>query len=269
MDTELVVVEQRELTFYDDQLVAVRAADGHVYVSVRHLCEAIGVARQPQVRRITEHHVLSKGYAGGTIMIPPGPQGGGGSQKAGLLRADLVPLWLSGIDTKRVKEEIRQKLERYQEEVGAVLWEAFREGRLTAAPSFDELLAGASPETVQAYQVAQAVLHLARNQVMLEAQLRGVLDNHEQRLEAVEAQLRLDSARYVTEEQASMISQAVKAVAVALGKRSGRNEFGGVYGEMYRKFGISGYKMLPARRFEEAMRWLTEWRDSVEGGLPF
>ncbi len=40
---------------------------------------------------------------------------------------------------------------------------------------------------------------------------------------------------------------------------------------MYRKFGISGYKMLPARRFEEAMRWLADWFGEVTGqaGLPF
>ena len=106
---------------------------------------------------------------------------------------------------------------------------------------------------------------------MLAARLRGVLGSREQRVEAVEAQLRPDSARYVTEEQASAISQAVKAVAVALGRKSGRNEFGGGYGEMYRKFGISGYKMLPARRFEEAMRWLADWHGEVTGqaGLPF
>ena len=66
------------------------------------------------------------------------------------------------------------------------------------------------------------------------------------------------------------MSQAVKAVALELGRKSGRNEFGAIYGELYRKFGITGYKMLPARRFEEAMRFLTEWHESVTGaGGPF
>jgi len=53
----------------------------------------------------------------------------------------------------------------------------------------------------------------------------------------------------VTEDQASQISQAVKAVALALGKASGCNEFGDAYGELYRKFGVASYKMLPARQF--------------------
>ena len=145
----LNTIEQKTVTFYDDELIAVRADDGQIYVSVRHLCEAIGVARQPQVRKIREHHVLAKGYSGGTIMIPPGPRGGGGRQRAGLLRVDLVPLWLSGLDTRRVKEGVRAKLERYQEEVAKVLWDAFQAGRLTSTPSFDDLLQKDSRKNTQ------------------------------------------------------------------------------------------------------------------------
>ena len=79
-----------------------------------------------------------------------------------------------------------------------------------------------------------------------------------------------DTGRLVTPDQASQISQAVKAMTLALGKKSGRNEFGAIYGELYRKFGIAGYKQLPARRFQEAMRFLAEWYETVTGGpLPF
>ena len=63
----------------------------------------------------------------------------------------------------------------------------------------------------------------------------------------------------MTPEQASQISQAVKAVALEFGKKSGRNEFGAGYGELYRQFGITSYKMLPARQFDKAMAFLTEW----------
>ena len=91
----------------------------------------------------------------------------------------------------------------------------------------------------------------------------------ESRLETVEEAL-TPASRYVTPDQASQISQAVKAVALAIGKKSGRNEFGAIYGELYRKFGITSYKELPARRFEEAMRFLTEWHENVtDAPLPF
>jgi hypothetical protein len=123
---------------------------------------------------------------------------------------------------------------------------------------------------VQAYQLAQAVLHLARNQLILEQRLSGRIEAVESRLETVEGALMTPASRYVTPDQASQITQAVKAVALAIGKKSGRNEFGAIYGELYRKFGITSYKELPARRFEEAMKFLTEWHETVtDSPLPF
>jgi hypothetical protein len=68
------------------------------------------------------------------------------------------------------------------------------------------------------------------------------------------------------------LSQAVKTVAMKLSKASGRNEYGGVYGELYRKFGITSYKQLPAAKFDEAAKWLNEWRGALsndEEELPF
>ena len=121
----------------------------------------------------------------------------------------------------------------------------------------------------QAYQLAQAVLHMARNQMLMEQRLGGRMEAVEGRLETIEDALS-QPGRMITEDQASQISQAVKAVALAIGKKSGRNEFGAIYGELYRKFGIAGYKQLPARRFQEAMRFLAEWHENVTGGpLPF
>jgi hypothetical protein len=180
-----------------------------------------------------------------------------------MLRVDLVPLWLSGVSTKAVKEEIRGKLERYQEEAAKVLWEAFQEGRLTADPVFDELLQQDTPE-VQAYKIIQGMLQLARSQILMRSQL----EDHEQRLERIEAALG-DPGQNVTPGQAMQISQAVKAIAIALGKKSGRNEFGGVYGELYRRYEINSYKLLPAHKFDAAMAWLNEWLKSVTGDVPF
>lgn len=114
-------------------------------------------------------------------------------------------------------------------------------------------------------------MELARNQVLLEARLDRQdtrLSEYEKRLEGVETTLGY-TGRFVTPDQASQISQAVKTVALKLSKKSGRNEYGAVYGELYRKFGITGYKQLPASKFQQAMNWLNEWRENIEGDLPF
>jgi len=254
----LAIIEQREVDFYGDELTAVRSDDGQIYVAVSQMCQALGIDTQGQTRRIQRLEILADGLKGVAKLATPG-----GVQRGYVLRVDLVPLWLSGIRISALNEDVRPKLERFQREAAKVLWEAFQQGRLTADLDFDALLAQDTPEA-QAYKMAQAVLQLARTQLLMRAQIA----DHEQRLETIESQLG-NTGRNVTPDQASQISQAVKAVALALGKKSGRNEFGAVYGELYRKFGITGYKMLPARRFDEAMKFLTDWHEDMTGTLPF
>lgn len=255
-------VDQKTVDFYGDELAAARMEDGAIYVSLRHMCDALGIDRAGQVRRIGNHDVLADGYVRGRLTSPPSPDGrGGGVQEAGLLRVDLVPLWLSGLTISRIKEELRPKVYRLQTQAARVLWEAFQDGRLTN--DFDALLASDNP-AAQAYRMAQAVMMLAQQQLLIESRVTGV----EGRLEAIEATLG-DPGRHITPDEAMQLSQAVKTVAMLLSKASGRNEYGGVYGELYRKFGITSYKQLPAARFGDAMRWLNDWRDSIEGDTPF
>jgi hypothetical protein len=258
-DRELVPLDQKEVSFYGDELTAVRADDNKIYVVLAHLCDALGVDTQAQARRINRHKVLANGYQRVAILTTHR-----GRQKAGSLRVDLVPLWLAGIRTSMVDETIRPKLERFQGEAASVLWEAFQAGRLTADPSFKALLEADSP-TAQAYKMARAVMNLAQQQLVHEARI----DDHELRLAQIEGTLG-DPGRNVTPEQASQISQGVKAVAIELSRQSGRNEYGGIYGELYRKFGITSYKLLPASKFQDAMSWLSEWYSSLtDKAVPF
>ncbi|RMG97019.1 MAG: DUF892 family protein [Chloroflexi bacterium] len=258
-------VEQKIVEFYGDELVAVRANDNHIYVSLRHLCQALGIDVQAQTRRCRRHTILDKGLHQVPIMTP-----NRGEQQAYMLRVDLVPLFLSGISAKAVNPDVRPKLLHFQEEAAKVLWEAFQEGRLTGSMNIDELLATDSP-AAQAYRMAAAIMKMAHQQMLLEAQLEthtAQLVDHEKRLEQIEEQLG-DPGRHITPSQAMQISQAVKAIAMEMSKRSGRNEYGGVYGELYRKFEITSYKLLPASKFEEAMAFLNEWYQSLSGKTLF
>lgn len=262
-DATLTAVEQRNVVFYGDELTAVRASDGRIYASVRHMCQALGLDDNGQRQRIRRHAVLGRGLMVCNLHTIQG------ERETFVLRVDLVPLWLSGIRVTAVKDEAQPKLEKFQEEAAAVLWEAFQAGRLTTDNHFDELL-DQNTDAVQAYKMAMAIVKLARQQILLEGRLGDTelrLDNVEERLTSVEGQL--SGADTVSEDQASQISQAVKAVALALGKQTGRNEFGACYGEMYRKFGITSYKLLPRRKFDEAMNFLTDWHQSLVGDVPF
>lgn len=265
----LQIVEQKTVEFYEDELLAVRANDGHIYVSLRHLCTALGIDTQAQTRRILRQAVLQRGFDQAFIATASR-----GEQLAYVLRVDLVPLFLAGVSTKAVSDEVRPKLEQFQEEAAKVLWEAFQEGRLTSSLTIDELLKTESA-AAQAYKMAEAIMKMARQQLLFEAQLEThatQLVNHEQRLEEIEATLG-DPGHNITPDQAMQISQAVKAIGIEIQKRTKKSEFGAIYGQLYREFGITSYKQLPASKFSRVMEWLTNSYRSITGAtgddLPF
>lgn len=59
------VIEQKIVLFLDDELIATRADDGEVYVSVGHLSDGLGLDRQGQTQRIERNSVLLSGYRRG------------------------------------------------------------------------------------------------------------------------------------------------------------------------------------------------------------
>lgn len=263
----LIPIEEKQVEFYGDELTAAliqpdEKGQPQVFVPLRPMCDYMGLSFAGQRERINRDPVLSESVRFVRV-TRTNPAGGNPNMMA--LPLKFIPGWLFGISVNRVRPELQERITLYQRECYDVLWEAFQTGRLTRG---SDLMQGDSP-AVQAYHLAIAVADLARNQVLMEARLTGRIDEHDRRLEEVEATLG-DPGRHVTPDQASQISQAVKAVAIALGKQTKKNEFGAVYGEMYRKFGITSYKLLPGHRFQAVMKWLTEWYQSItDQAVPF
>ncbi len=277
-DKAIAPIVQKDVVFYEDVITAVlisRNGKEEVYVPLRPLCEFLGLDWSAQYRRVNRDEVISESIQGVAITTTPSADGrGGGVQEMVCLPLKFLPGWLFGVSASRVKEDLRDKIIRYQRESYDVLWEAFQEGRLTTEVAFGELLDGDTP-AAQAYKIAAAIMKMARQQLMLEAQLDThavQLAGHEQRLEELESTLG-DPGRNITPDQAMQISQAVKAIAFEIEKRTKKNEYPAIYGQLYREFGITSYKLLPANKFERAMGWLTEWYRRITGAtgddLPF
>lgn len=118
-------------------------------------------------------------------------------------------------------------------------------------------------EAADTYEQLEALLNAIHTQWEVKQRLSGAdesLDEIEQRINELE---RKTAHELVTPDQAAQISQAVKAVASALSRRTGRTEYGGVYGQLYDKFNINSYKELPASRFNEALTFLTDWLEEI------
>ncbi len=259
---------QKTVLFYGDELIAIQEIDsGAIFVPLNRLCDNLGIARNRQVQRIRDHPVLSRGYT--TLDV----ETGGGHQESQCLRLDLIPLWLAGINANRVASSVQAKLVQYQAEAAQVLWAAFRPDIL---PADDLALApGGTSGAALAYEIATAIQHLARQQMEMEQRLGGRIDQMarwardfsqtvDHRLASVDhrlgtLELQVSPQAMISEQQAAEIALAVKNVGHALADKGTRAGYGQVYGEMYRRFGISSYKNLPQEKFTEVLQWLHSW----------
>ncbi len=267
-ESALIPTEQKTVLFYDDEIMAVQMEGGSIFVPVRQLCDYLGVDWSAQYRRLSRDPVLGEVQATVAVTATDGRM-----REQVCLPLDYLNGWLFGVNADRVKPEIRERLIRYQKECYRVLARAFvKESSTTDAAT------PAMAALVQVREMGMAIVRLAEEQMEFERRLvtresrleraAVVYGDLTRRVTTLEQKLAPSAA--VSEDQASQLSQGVKAVALALGQQTSRNEFGAVYGELYRKFGVTSYKQLPRGRFDEAMRFLNEWYQTITGeGLPF
>jgi hypothetical protein len=268
-ENSLQVIEQKTVIFYEDELTAVVVDVGgkqEVYVPLKPICDYLGVDWPAQYQRIRRDLVLSetmRSIVVTTIDLDPS------SSRPRTSEMSCLPLkylngFLFGVNAKRVKNELRERVIRYQRDCYEVLAQAFQSP--AARPDAPSAL-------LQVREMALAILTMSEEQIEFDRRLAVqegrmeqaavVVQDIRKRLTTVER--KLTGGQVVTDEQASQIGQAVKALALTLGKKTGRNEFSGVYSALYQQFGITSYKMLPARHFDEAMKFLTNWYRDITG----
>jgi hypothetical protein len=256
------------VSFYGDELIAVQQPDGTIFVLFARLCENLGIGRESQVRRIGRHDVLRQGLITLTV------QTDGGSQQAQCLKLSLLPLWLSGLQASRVKESLQDKLLRYQHEAADVLWQAFKP-QIVVEDQPDELATSTDAELAQLAQIAEmgrAITRMAEEQFeirrRLDAAARAFKAMH---TDIADVQVRLGvledklhPAAYITDVQAAEVSSQVKALAELLtDKEAGKNHYQGIFGELYRRYGVSSYKTIRVEQYEAVLSFLEDWRKST------
>lgn len=114
-------MEMLKVPFLGNELIIVDY-NGKPYALMKQITENIGLDWRAQRKRIMRNHILSKGV----VMITT--PSNGGEQDTLALPLHFLSGWLFGIDTKRVKEHLREKLERYQLECYEVLWQYWTTG---------------------------------------------------------------------------------------------------------------------------------------------
>src|SRR5256886_6141668 len=160
------------------------------------------------------------------------------------------------VSTRRMKSEKRSRIDFYQDQVGDVLGRLFG---ATPGPSTEVMLSSQNPVFAEGLAVARMALDQAQQALNrtdeTSEEVKALKAAYDGRLSALEARL-LPRAQ-ISEEQAEHISDMVKQVAIAMAKKlGGGNFFGTVFGQLYRTFNVTSYKLLTQEQYPKAVEWL-------------
>lgn len=268
----LVPIDERAIDFYGDEVMGVIIEEGgerRIYVPVRPICEYLGLAWSAQFERIKRDEVLAESVR---FVRLTRTNSKGGAPDVICLPLDYLPGWMFGVSANRVKPELKERITLYKRECYRRLWDAFKHEILPATTE----LAPAAPSGAQlAYELATAVQNLAREQMDMEQRLGGRIDRMAHWAKGVvtrlddldtrigDLELHVGPAVAISEQQAAEVALAVKNVGRALSERGTKPGYSQVYGEMYRRYGISSYKNLPQDKYEEVLAWLRAWHEEV------
>src|SRR5437764_12760086 len=144
-------VEQESIVFHEQDIVAVRLADGRICVVLRWICESLKLAPNPQVRRIER----TAATADELVRVKVQTRGGRQTMPAITLRG-FTP-WVLGLNPNEVQEEgNRQEAERiralilaYQTEAKDVLYEHFVNKRPLTPPDAGTVIPAQTPALVK------------------------------------------------------------------------------------------------------------------------
>jgi hypothetical protein len=281
--TALVPHAERVIDFYGDPIEVAVVGDDEVYVPLRAITEFLGLDWSAQYRRIQRDEVLARRAR----MVALRDSAGARREQLSL-PLDLLPGWLFGITASRVRPELAPKLTRYREECFRVLWRAFQADLARHAP-----VTHANPSLTHVRDLALAIVQMSEQQLALEAQVGAVrtdmahlsgqqivlhdavsaIDGRVDRAALVikELQRRLGSVEeriqpgsVISEAQAAEISSRVKALAQQLTAASpGKNHYQGIFGELYRRFGVTSYKLIRQEHYAEVLAFLDDWRGTT------
>ncbi len=272
MAGELVLnpIDSRTVDFYGDQILAVLVpiyGQQEIYVPLRPLCEYLGLNWSGQLQRLRRDEVL--GPALQSVCVTH--TNSAGDPNMICLPLELLPGWLFGISTSRVRNELQPKITQYRRECFKILWRAFQTEALGVVGQ-REIEHRPATDLVRIREMGLAIAQMAEQQIALEARVSvhdqrldraaQVFRAFEQRLDIIQEQLHPSS--YITDAQAAEIASLVKAIAQQLSEHDkSKNHYQGVFGELYRRFHVSTYKHVRQEQHAEVLAFLDEWRGSI------
>lgn len=243
----------------DEIIAAVLEGEG-VAVAIRLVCNALGLAAQPQSDRLREHDVLSQGLR--VVKVPIG----GRIRSVLAIMHTHIAFWLATITPSQVRDDVRPKLVRYQKELVVVLNALYGPSIPTLALTTP---AAATDTAIIPVEIQQQLAATVRElRTLRDVLLASLAEQHTTREQVDSLDGRLQTVEDVVEDlrqivkisavQAEYIQRAIKRIAVRYQQRTNAtiNTYERLFAQFKIDMGIPRYDALPASKYDGALAWL-------------
>jgi hypothetical protein len=255
--------EQTPITIFDTVALAVRSADGLIWLAVNDLAVAVNVVPHAQRRRVRANALLKRYVREFRV------QTAGGQQAQLFLQLEGVGLWVMTINTATVSDAIRDRLIWLQQHLEQAVRRAFAEAtglpeRSTDVEDLDDL--GRVDAILQGLVQQQGLIRGSQEQ------LAQTVAELAERVRALEAQQTVE-APLISKAQRGQLYDLVLQWASQLQARNEHMTIGAAratcWATLKRKFKLAEYHHLPAARYDEAVAFIrAAYRDLGGGELP-
>jgi hypothetical protein len=241
--------EQLVFTFFETPVLAVRSADGTIYLSLFDLCTTTNLNLSSQRRRIRADEELHDGLRRFRALTA------GGVQEIDFLLLEYVPAWLSTVNRTKAAPAAKERL-RYLRIF--IIREVYDSIARTAGLPTGSSRNIESLEDLQRFD--EAVTGIDERQRALEESLdkaRQAWKDHEERIRQLEAQLA--QAATIGIGQRGIIYQLVQAWAQARVEREEipfGNAIAGCWAVLKKRYGIAKYEHLPMAKYEDCIAFI-------------
>lgn len=251
-------LETLAVTFFETPVLAVRDRDGTILMSIRDLCDVVGLRRSSQMRRLRADADLRDGLRTLRVMTP------GGAQEQEFLILEFVPTWISTVNRSKATPTVQERLRYLRLFTIRQVYDAI--ARTAGLPEGDSR----NIEDLQDLQRFDDAMQgiAARQKAIEESQERArqAWRDHEDRLRVLEAHL--TETTPITTTQRGHIYQLVQIWAQA---RSEHEElaFGaavsGCWAAIKRRYDIAKYEHLPTEKYTDCVAFIRRSYEQLTG----
>jgi hypothetical protein len=260
MNTErcaMLPIELLVVTFFEHPCLAVRGTDGTIYVSVRDLCDAVGLRSHSQLRRLRADEDLGDGLRSFRVQTHGGPQ----DQE--FLILEFVPTWISSVQRSRASVTVRERLRYLRLFIIRETYNAF--ARTAGLPEGESR---AIEDLQDIERLDEATIAIAERQQHIEEsqqRARSAWRELSARVQALEEKV----GGQISTGQRGHIYQLVQAWAAARIERepelSRMEIFQACWGAIKTRYRLSKYEHLPVTQYVDCVNYIKQAYQRLTG----